>query len=111
MTHPQICADVTDPQIHTNSRRFRMPRRVCGEVTSRSRAARPHGFRSEMSLPGFRPRVLVAAWLVGGLLAGAPAAAAASRYDPALRFRMIATPHFFIYFHQGEEAIARRFPA
>lgn len=33
---------------------------------------------------------------------------AAERYDPTLRFRTIATEHFFIHFHQGEEALARR---
>src|SRR6478672_9337022 len=31
-----------------------------------------------------------------------------SRYDPALRFRTIATARFDIYFHQREEALARR---
>ncbi len=35
-------------------------------------------------------------------------AIAASRYDPRLRFRTIATPRFDIHFHQGEEAEARR---
>src|SRR6187200_2932045 len=35
-------------------------------------------------------------------------AAAATRYDPLLRFRSIATPHFFIHYHQGEEAEALR---
>jgi hypothetical protein len=33
---------------------------------------------------------------------------AANRYDPALRFRAIQTPHFTIYFHQGEEKLAQR---
>jgi len=32
----------------------------------------------------------------------------ASLFDPALRFRVIATEHFVIYFHQGEEQMARR---
>jgi len=36
---------------------------------------------------------------------------AANRYDPRLRFRSITTPRFNIYFHQGEEAIARRLAA
>jgi WD40 repeat protein len=35
-------------------------------------------------------------------------AAAASRYDPRLQFRVIRTPHFVIYFHRGEEALAVR---
>jgi hypothetical protein len=33
---------------------------------------------------------------------------AANRYDPRFRFRTISTPHFNIYFHQGEDALARR---
>src|SRR6185503_18907877 len=33
---------------------------------------------------------------------------AANRYDPRFRFRTISTPHFNIYFHQREEALARR---
>ena len=37
-----------------------------------------------------------------------PAAAAATRYDPRLRFRTITTPHFTIYFHQDEDALAHR---
>ena len=41
-------------------------------------------------------------------LACAGAASAGARVDPALRFRTIATPHFVIYFHQGEEGLARR---
>ena len=32
----------------------------------------------------------------------------ASRYDPRLQFRTIATPRFDIHFHQGEEEAARR---
>jgi hypothetical protein len=35
-------------------------------------------------------------------------AAAANRYDPRFRFRALNTAHFSIYFHQGEEALARR---
>jgi hypothetical protein len=43
------------------------------------------------------------------IAAGAPqVAGAATRYDPRFRFRTIATPRFNIYFHQGEERIARR---
>ena len=41
------------------------------------------------------------------VFAAAPALAA-SRYDPRLRFRTIATPRFDIHFHQGEEEAARR---
>lgn len=32
----------------------------------------------------------------------------AERYDPRLRFQQLRTPHFTIYFHQGEEALVRR---
>ena len=35
-------------------------------------------------------------------------ASAATRYDPRLRFRTIATARFDIHFHQGEEALAQR---
>ncbi len=37
-----------------------------------------------------------------------PAAQAATRLDPALHFRTLSTPHFQIYFHQGESALAGR---
>jgi hypothetical protein len=40
-----------------------------------------------------------------------PAAGAATRYDPRLRFRTLTTPHFTIYFHQQEDALARRLAA
>jgi hypothetical protein len=33
---------------------------------------------------------------------------AATRYDPALRFRSLQTRHFVIHYHQGEEALALR---
>jgi hypothetical protein len=45
------------------------------------------------------------------LLSVATAATAAGRYEPRLRFRMLKTPHFSIYFHQGEEALASRLAA
>jgi hypothetical protein len=52
---------------------------------------------------------VVIRWLVLGLLLlGAVPAAAATRYDPRLRFRTISTARFDIHFHQGEEALARR---
>jgi hypothetical protein len=35
-------------------------------------------------------------------------AAAATRYDPALRFRSLQTRHFVIHYHQGEEGLALR---
>ena len=34
--------------------------------------------------------------------------AANSRYDPFFQFRSLATPHFVIHFHQGEEVLAAR---
>jgi hypothetical protein len=49
-------------------------------------------------------RALTAAVLL--LLAGT--ADAATWFDPALRFRTLPTEHFIIYFHQGEESLARR---
>src|SRR3954452_198090 len=42
------------------------------------------------------------------LLLWATSAGAATLIDPALRFRVLTTPHFTIYFHQGEEALAGR---
>ena len=38
----------------------------------------------------------------------ASSTAAAVRYDPRLRFRVLRTPHFSIYYHQGEDQLARR---
>ena len=38
-------------------------------------------------------------------------ATAASLHDPALRFRTTRTPHFIVYFHQGEDDTARRLAA
>ncbi len=49
--------------------------------------------------------------IVAGLLltsAGVRPADASALVDPALRFRAITTAHFVIFFHQGEEALARR---
>lgn len=52
---------------------------------------------------------------IAGLLVGllyltivAGSTAAATRYDPRLRFRTISTARFDIHFHQGEEALAQR---
>jgi hypothetical protein len=48
------------------------------------------------------------AWLLAMLsLVGAPVHAA-GLLDPLLRFQRIRTAHFVIYFHQGEEPLARR---
>ncbi len=59
-----------------------------------------------------RPSVCVArqpiAALLALLLAFAAPAAANTRYDWRLRFRTVSTPHFDIYAHQGEAAMARR---
>jgi hypothetical protein len=41
-------------------------------------------------------------------LAGAVPAFAAGLVDPLLRFRQLRTEHFIIYFHEGEEGLARR---
>ena len=48
--------------------------------------------------------VLVLVWLASA----AGMAAAASRYDPRLRFKTITTRRFDIHYHQGEEVMARR---
>lgn len=53
-----------------------------------------------------RFRTITAAALL--FLAAVTAAAAATRYDPRLRFRTISTPRFDIHFPQGLEPLARR---
>jgi hypothetical protein len=45
------------------------------------------------------------------LVSCAAAARAASLVDPALRFRTVATEHFIIYFHQGEDRLAHELAA
>jgi hypothetical protein len=55
-----------------------------------------------------RARALIALLLIAGT---SLPASAATRYDPRLRFRTIATARFTIYFHQGEDALARRLAA
>ncbi|HET7619382.1 MAG TPA: hypothetical protein VFK20_12800 [Vicinamibacterales bacterium] len=56
-----------------------------------------------------RARLAAARALIAALLLSAAAvASAANRYDPRLRFRTIATPHFDVHFHQGEDRLARR---
>jgi hypothetical protein len=46
--------------------------------------------------------------VIGLVVASAKSAPAASQFDPALRFRVLSTDHFLIYFHQEEESLARR---
>jgi hypothetical protein len=46
--------------------------------------------------------------ILGAVLLVPILAAAATRYDPRLRFRTISTARFDIHFHQGEESLARR---
>src|SRR5262245_22429350 len=41
-------------------------------------------------------------------IVGAGVASGATVFDPALRFRTLATDHFVVYFHQGEDLLARR---
>ncbi|MFB3853595.1 MAG: BamA/TamA family outer membrane protein [Vicinamibacterales bacterium] len=43
------------------------------------------------------------------VLAAAPPCEAQSRYRPSLQFQVLESPNFWIYHHQGEEEIARRF--
>src|SRR6478672_9940472 len=42
------------------------------------------------------------------LSAGGASASPAPQFDPALRFRVLSTEHFLIYYHQDEESLARR---
>jgi Tol biopolymer transport system component len=51
------------------------------------------------------------AGLLASALLSAASADAASLFDPTLRFRQLPTEHFVIYFHQGEERLARRLAA
>jgi hypothetical protein len=44
--------------------------------------------------------------IVAALFLAGPASA--QRYLPSLRFRVLTTTHFVVYFHQGEETLARR---
>lgn len=53
-------------------------------------------------------RITSTTLLVWLALAWATVAHAAGVVDPALRFRERRTPHFVIYFHRGEEALAAR---
>lgn len=53
------------------------------------------------------PRIVWAAALLAAAFSAA-AVEAATRYDSRLRFRTLATSHFTIYYHQGEQALARR---
>ncbi|MBI3491057.1 MAG: PD40 domain-containing protein [Acidobacteria bacterium] len=54
-----------------------------------------------------RGRRLISALLVSAAL-HAVSVEATGLFDPALRFRMLRTPHFIIYFHQGEDRLADR---
>ena len=53
------------------------------------------------------PTRLAFAALAAGVLLLSPGRAAA-QYQPHLRFRVLATEHFRIYYHQGVEPLARR---
>jgi hypothetical protein len=54
------------------------------------------------------PRRLLIALCAAACLAGGGTRADAGRYHPRLRFQCLRTPHFTIYYHQGEEQVARR---
>src|SRR5262245_7007903 len=56
----------------------------------------------------FRGRRLTLALLVSVAALSAAAAGAATRFDPALRFRVLRTEHFLIYFHQNADHLAQR---
>src|SRR5439155_1751083 len=53
-------------------------------------------------------RLVAYALTAAVLLLFAGTANAATLFDPALRFRMLPTEHFTIYFHKGEERLAGR---
>jgi len=55
-----------------------------------------------------RARSLTLALLVSAVVMSRGAASAASRFDPALRFRVVQTTHFRIHFHQHAERLATR---
>jgi hypothetical protein len=55
-----------------------------------------------------RHRAILGACLAQVFVLAASIGFAAGRYDPALRFRVLRTPHFTIYYHQGEAAMAGR---
>jgi WD40-like Beta Propeller Repeat len=55
-----------------------------------------------------RARAISRVAVVALLIAAATRADAAALLDPALRFRTLQTEHFLIYFHQGEDGLARR---
>ena len=56
-------------------------------------------------------RLLTAASVVAMVFCVTVWASAATRYDPRLKFRVLRTAHFSIYWHQGEEAEAERLAA
>ncbi len=59
-----------------------------------------------------RPRQRLTSLVVAVCLAlSATVARAATLFDPALKFRVLRTEHFRIYFHQGEDRLAARLAA
>jgi Tol biopolymer transport system component len=54
------------------------------------------------------PQRTVSALVGSVLLLASAAPGAAQTFDPALTFRVLRTPHFAIYFHQGEARMAER---
>lgn len=53
-------------------------------------------------------RALTAAVAILLAVAASDAVAAATLFDPKLRFRTITTDHFLVHFHQGEDSLAAR---
>src|SRR5206468_7028511 len=78
--------------------------------SARSREFTFHPSRTSRSSKMSRARRL-AAFLLISLVARATGLSAATFFDPALRFRALPTEHFIIYFHQGEDRLARRLAA
>src|SRR5439155_27027455 len=63
-------------------------------------------------VPPVNPKTFAGALLCSAIVwSAAVAANAATLFDPALRFRVLSTGHFFIYFHQGEQPLAARLAA
>src|SRR5205823_6471121 len=59
----------------------------------------------------FVPRRISGVCVLLAILHSAAAVQGATLFDPALRFRMLTTEHFIIYFHQGEDRPASRLAA
>ena len=82
-------------------RRFHVPERCVSRPARRDASAVRIRRRARACAAALSAVVILLMGMAGPL-------DAANRYDPRFRFRTISTPRFNIYFHQGEEALARR---